>query len=130
MRELDAFCANDVIGFRESQEPDDFTSDDVFQWYKHKAHGQTEWRVVVSHSYSNRFAPTGTPFAHSWKYFSPTVSPADAMEVLKKCHQRTEVSLRMDGKTHQVFGSNSKAPIEAETLELAICKFAKKLFSK
>jgi len=79
---------------------------------------------------------------HGWPWFGEfgfgdeqekiphyTTDPAAAMEVLKKCSEETYITTRRHKRCWSMSGSNGMT-IEAETLELAICLFAKKLFSK
>lgn len=66
--------------------------------------------------------------------FSPAISERDALKVLEKCCEKTcpEIQRKIDGSgwvvTARTFGSANMAI--AETLPLAISKFAKQLFSK
>lgn len=72
--------------------------------------------------------------------FEPTTDPAAAMEVLKKCAefgslQFSVVVWKYDGNWKidiqaVAVKDEWKKCIEAETLELAICLFAQKLFEK
>lgn len=60
-----------------------------------------------------------------------TTDPAAAMEVLKKCSEKYSIKIGFDvnGKwfvSH--YDAKFEGVIRAETLELAICLFAKKLF--
>lgn len=61
--------------------------------------------------------------------FCPTIDPAAAMEVLKKC-ARKSCPLIQHGANEVYYISSMVAKSEAPTLELAICLFAKKLFEK
>lgn len=67
------------------------------------------------------------------KNFEPTTNPADAMAVLMKCAEKTESSncihVGLLEKEWIVGHTFSNIGVEAQTLELAICLFAKKLFS-
>lgn len=74
--------------------------------------------------------------------FRPTTDPAATMEVLKRCAEKLEVinssialgqqfdELVEDRLFWFVSHERTKEVTEAETLELAICLFAKKLFTK
>lgn len=74
--------------------------------------------------------------------FKPTTDPAAAMEVLKKCVEQCDMPVEIDRKRDKKTGhwriesgTMSQgllviAPPDCNTLELAICLFAKKLFSK
>lgn len=63
-----------------------------------------------------------------------TVDPVAAMEVLKKCGEKTVVSMTLTPPSAASLKKWTVADDEhvecAETLELAICLFAKKLFQK
>lgn len=64
--------------------------------------------------------------------FSPTSDEGSAMQVLKRCREIVSVALPAGGSTGvmvQDLDKKSRYAI-AETLELAICLFAKKLFTK
>lgn len=87
---------------------------------------ETDW-------YVDRKAGCDVMMKSSW---APTEDEADAMKVLKKCHTQCCVET---GETANI--ANTKRGFfarsiykdivsEAETLELAICLFAKKIFSK
>lgn len=70
--------------------------------------------------------------SYSWK---PTTDPAAAMEVLKKCAEKTDqmsiVECIGDWVVTHGDGNDPTTPDgEGKTLELAICLFAQKLFSK
>ena len=58
-----------------------------------------------------------------------TTDPAVSMEVLKKCAEKTYVTVRCHKRCWSISGSNGMV-VEAETPELAIALFAKKLFTK
>lgn len=73
--------------------------------------------------------------------FTPTTNPADAFEVLKKCIQKHgQVNLSEVQKEIKISGVDKKWGVEAYgksllyeeeiTIELAICLFAQKLFTK
>lgn len=61
--------------------------------------------------------------------FEPTTDGFYAMMVLKKCAERENVNVGRWKETW-VIGSPSVDLVKAEPLELAICRFAKELFSK
>jgi len=73
-------------------------------------------------------------------YFQPTTDTAVAMEVLKKCCIKIgscdQLPIRWDdgqwvvGQDPATVGYIDESIICGETLELAICLFAKKLFTK
>ncbi len=63
--------------------------------------------------------------------FKPTNDPAAAMEVLKKCASHSAVIItRPTTDSWRITTRTLSVCIEAETLELAIALFAKKIFSK
>lgn len=82
----------------------------------------------------------------NYSLFRPTVNSADAMDVLKKCHDKLDcediVMGRCDSMVqwcggdwylYSIFRENRSAirrRVNGETLELAICRFAKELFSR
>ncbi len=100
LRELDAFIAEHVMG----------------------------WKVTLG-SFDQQVCKDDKG-ALAYINFNPTTDTTAAMEVLKKCAVRTEVKVRHNGETWEVFGSNSSSPISSDTLELAICLFSKKLFDQ
>lgn len=69
----------------------------------------------------------------TYETFSPTEISDYAMEVLEKCIGKGVVNLRESSNGYFIDKSPANPPYvyaEAETLPLAICLFAKKLFSK
>lgn len=131
LRELDAWIAEHVMKFKETQEPDDYTADSMSQWYKHTAYGQYEWRVIVSTPYECKHHPEGKPFQHSWKNFKPAADPAAAMEVLKKCLDEKTIFISHGTTGFWIADCDKKSCYQTgQTLELTICQFAKKLFTK
>jgi len=64
--------------------------------------------------------------------FSPTTDPAAAMEVLKKCYdQPLSICTCKSPDGYKFWLPNGfSIALNAPTLELAICQFAKKLFTK
>lgn len=65
--------------------------------------------------------------------FRPTICPADAMEVLKKCATESsgyQIQIDYDKSGWAVGRGGEGLHSTAETLELAIALFSKKLFSK
>lgn len=106
MRELDAWIAAHVMG-----------------WVNGKCRNDDEFHISSTGS--------GNVFANNC-LFQPTVDPAAAMLVLKKCMTQTAITLGTE--KDDVKSCGDKADLwgreEASTLELAICLFAKRLFSK
>ena len=72
------------------------------------------------------------------KDYNPTTNPAAAFEVLKRCLDKTlllkHTQTTGDGKYRiaipLLFDEESPVIASADTLELCICQFAKKLFTK
>jgi hypothetical protein len=128
LRELDAWIAENVMGW---------------ELAKDEYHA----RMSLSKSYCISSDKT-VCFGHQGQFslFKPTTNPAAAMELLKKCGEqgilkgefKLPVSIFRRGDLQWVVSENCEdAPehefyivVEAETLELAICLFAKKLFTK
>jgi len=107
MRELDAWIAENVFGWQEFREEE----------YPYRM----LWRE----------GEEGSPVWDEPDYY--TTDPAAAMEVLKKCADNLwlSVGFSKQRKTFLCGGILSgENYAEAETLELAICQFAKKLFTK
>lgn len=125
MRELDAFCAEHVMCFKK-----------VDSWRQLNPDSNTFWidgdgDVVLS---PKKFSIYVTAF-------SPTVTPADALAVLKKCAEKVEQSEKTIGVERlpkgawrvmqfDILHDGYDFDAEAETLEAAIAKFAHSLYSK
>ena len=125
LRELEAWIAEHVMGYEERQ---------CYNGSQ-RIEGQTFWvckgRQVVAPSFNgkHRFPPFAT-------------DPAAAMQVLEKCAEM----LRKDCNSVEIlrnttgwavcslyrdgFGHEEHDTVEAETLPLAICLFARKLFGE
>ena len=108
LRELDAWIAEHVMGknpiHRDDKPPTKGTEDDYF---------------VVEYLAFSRSCPLYT------------TDPDAAMQVLEKCQHLTDVVVyKTVQDKHGVRDDISDFAVDAETLPLAICKFAKKLFSK
>jgi hypothetical protein len=110
LRSLDAWIAEHVMGFVKEPYPD-----------------ETGWKDKAG-KYLNRF--------------NPTIDPTAAIEVLKKCCDRKTVAvvqakdggwqiclLMLVGMTGAMGWPTQAIETEADTLELAICLFAKQLFA-
>jgi hypothetical protein len=118
-RELDAWIAVNIMKWQE-----------VKPWDINPGHGQ----FVIRHG-----VPVAPPPIFK---FEPTTDPAAAMEVLKKCaaklYPSDEVQIYGNDEDggYVIFSPETKdaegfvLESDAKTLELAICLFAKKLFSK
>ena len=64
-------------------------------------------------------------------FYNENDPKAAAMEVLKKCQHLTDVVIyKTVQEKHGVRDDITDMAVSAETLELAICLFAKKLFTK
>ena len=137
LRELDAWIAEHVMHI---------------PLFKEKEGGNNYWfcptcqkpipseHVTFTEHHDERYGGCGVSVHENTYEYSPTTDPAAAMMVLEKCCQKETDG--MDGieidysKDHPLgewqIGSvlNSNLHIESETLPLAICLFAKKLFSK
>ena len=124
LRRIDALVA-ELMGYTFTESPDDSTATEVRQWYKHTAHGKTEWRVIVSEPYLHRGYPKERPYQHSWKNYEPTTNSAQAMEVLKWIREQDVIVAIHGDVLSQICGK--RIEVEAPTLELAICLFALKL---
>jgi hypothetical protein len=106
------------------------------QWIAEHVMGWRDFKTGVYGAGAPEREPTlhGTPPTRKSGTFSIpnyTTDPAAAMEVLKKCAEKTKVSIfnhRAGG--WQIESSNGMWFDEIETLELAIALFAKNLFSK
>lgn len=109
------------------REIDFWIAENVFSWKRGKtyANGNGEW-IVNGGSYPNAPTYDQTPCY--------TTDPAAAMTVLEKCAENTkDLDCIYLGKVHDewVVGIDSiKKEEVAETLPLAIAKFARKLFTK
>jgi Phage ABA sandwich domain len=123
-RELDAWIAEHVMGYR---------------WTKIERRGKTN-HLFPSEQF--RFEPAVDNFNDNGGAPSFTTDPAAAMEVLKRCADKVTAefgSLDIDGQGNSwlisaqmrgEFAADVEHETEAKTLELAICLFAKKLFTK
>lgn len=117
MRELDAWIAEHVMGWRLSTRGGSWRSTDP-GWID----SENELQRIQE----------------NWK---PSTDPAAALEVLKKCADKSDMPIEIDRKRDNggpwrvetgvlSQGLVAIAPRDQNTLELAICLFAKKLFSK
>lgn len=118
-RELDAFCAESVLGLRAVKTVMVIEAG-TFALVRH---GENKGTVFV-HDCMNNIKP-----------FKPTVNPADAMAMLEWIIQVTKKSVCqcVCSEGFEVYHGGSdyiKTTVRAKTLPLAICKFAKQLFSK
>ena len=131
-RELDAWIAENVMGYRRTDRPDDHTTDAATLFW-HRPAGDTREAVLVGCAYSHSTLTKEygkEMFSHSWTFYQPTTDPAAAFDVLKRCVKKAD-HLEFDqfpNGDFRVFDWNHSE--RAETLELAVAKFAKQLFTK
>ena len=147
LRELDAWIAEHVMEYIRTETPDIWTKHDKTLFWIRKESGREKAGVFIGQPYQPHNVEE---YSHEWIRFAPTTEPAAVMEVLKKCGQmeirgtsfvcasfsngnNSTMSTkghwhvgRLDGDGRWVAGEGDNAL----TLELAICLFAKKLFSK
>ncbi len=139
--ELNIYLAQHVMGYRRTTEPDDHTTDGKTLFW-HRPAGDKKEAVLVGRAYSHSGLTKEygkEMFSHSWSFFSPTTDAAASMAVLKKCAEFLGT-----GRVHiyapygqfsfwmvsnAEVGRKIAAEASDETLELAIAKFAQKLFS-
>lgn len=138
MRELDAWIHEHVFGWEFTDDPEQFTMHDRPLCFRYQtANGALE--VLRGDAYAITHAPKGTPFNRTYKKFHPTTDAAAALEVLRACGERTgpeglAIEVRRPGPDSWYvcafdYEIKASAPADAPTLELAICLFAKALFS-
>lgn len=127
LRELDAWIAENVMGFT---------------WQKLNRHDKINYLLPPP---TGRFTydpdPKNTNESCAPNY---TTDPAAAMEVLKKCCEKPnsrspeifrnaihyQTWIIEDGEAGDALEGFEYLQVEAETIELAICLFSKKIFSK
>lgn len=145
LRELDAWIAENVMGwawFRFRMKKINTASNagkGYDRWQQlippnEKWHLQPKYDAIKQPQGMGRYLEDETDYS-SIKF---TTDPAAAMEVLKKCIEIYGAATIYGGATEPkvftVHVANPKASkaayVESETLELAICLFAKKLFGK
>lgn len=95
-----------------------------------------EHEFVQYHDGPHRVNPNGLGLRmKTFVPFHPTTDAAAAMEVLRKCCQKgergTEVKISLNGNQWRVLNEDDYDQAgRAETLETAICLFAKEVHSK
>lgn len=111
LRELDAWIAENVMGWDLKSEP--------FRFFR---------------SHDGLYFPNADGCGLFWH---PSTSPSDAMDVLKKCNEminrrkyREVIGIATLMGSPMVGYDPEQIWEHAETLELAICRFAKSLFEK
>ena len=135
LRELDAWIAENVMGYRRTQNPDEYTTDgQTLVWERTGEHKES---VLVGRAYTHSGLTREygkEMFSHSWTHYRPTTDPAAAMMVWSKCLVKlrelgfaAEWMMWKDG-TITIYASDD-LQASAKTEPLAICLFAKKLFS-
>jgi len=118
LRELDAWIAEHVMGWKRVDSVLRIFSKDQFA--TNSAFNEPP-RVMIYESYSS---------VQSW---IPTERGSDAMDVLKKCAEKHQhdIAIGTAGPTDwRVWAGELNGATYASSLELAICLFAKQLFSK
>lgn len=138
LRALDAWIAEHVMGFRQTFNPDDHTTDGATLFWHRKEPGKKEV-VLVGRAYAHRGLTREYGkeiFSHSWSTYEPTTDRAAAMEVLEKCAEKISFA------NIEIFCTHNAAPKwniakegcadlhEAPTLPLAICLFCKAIYEK
>jgi hypothetical protein len=123
LQELDGWIAEHVLGWK------------WFRYLKERSELYSERRTLMDKP--NRYvrkAKGGEPLAEDAFDNIPksTTDPAAAMQVLRRCADKTPVvQISYFGGLcgYVVSARSTDGPIKAPTIELAICLFAKKLFS-
>lgn len=89
--------------------------------------------IAVTYEECKTFPGVKLPTIDGWKHPPQyTVERALAMEVLEKCAVRCDIRVQEDNKEYAVLASDEADMMysRAKTLPLAICLFAKQLFSQ
>ena len=113
LRELDAWTAEHVMGWKHVTKLADFKTDTFIGSHN---------GIIVGSKDHNR--------ATNWR---PTSDSGNAMDVLKKCAENKMVGISIDSLGGQIEVWSIVYPefrAQSETLELAIAQFAKALFSQ
>lgn len=130
LRELDAWLAEHVMGLKRTESPDDSTDSEAKLFWHRKGEPHKPERILISEPY--RIA-SSRKYGHNWTAFSPTTNPADAMaalsKVLDKIGDKTGLSIYRAKDGYALCWDESE-DIIAPTLELAICRFIRKVFEK
>jgi hypothetical protein len=122
--ELDMVMAQKVLGLRLSTDPDGLTADKESKYYLHKN------KCLVSTTYAHKFAPPMWPYGQSWHNFSPTTNKADAMTILELCGfkvSKVQIHAIRFTSGDKEFWINDDDKV-SDTLELAICRYAYRVF--
>lgn len=112
LRELDAFCALKVMRFTRMTK----------RVKLHAAEGRTLYSDGAIYKWLDDYG------AHS-ECWSPTENGGQALQVIRRCLEKRRVKIQrhING---EIEVHNSTFYARAETLELAICLFARNLFSQ
>ena len=123
LRELDAWIAEHVMGWRRVQSAESHRTEEIVS--------RVEGDGLCSFNEPWQPQPGGV-FFQQWRYFIPTTDPAAAMMVLEKCAKKQAVNVWYSTVHKQWAAADSGCfhTQYAETLPLAICMFAKKLYGK
>lgn len=115
---------------KEKRELDAWIAEHVFGWDLDSANFPSGYDVAFCGYPPDSKRWRGIALPHVVPHY--TTDPAAIMEVLKKCADVTNVELSFWNVTRRwSVGSQSlDGPEKADTLELAICQFAKRLFEK
>lgn len=128
LTDLDAWIAEHVLGLKHEPNPDDLTSDPSPRFYRHKT-AKNE-RILVGTAYERKNLPNGLTHGISWANFSPTTNPAYAMVVLEVCAEKHCVMVWKSGDSwYANLSCGGERLGVAHSLPIAICLFAKALFS-
>lgn len=108
-------------------------------WYRPKACGYTDreseaGRFTIEEAKKREYPHDEPVTIHKFSVREYTTDPAAAFAVLEKCAER-EAEANMDGVQIDKIGIGWLVPTndvdaDAETLPLAICRFARKIFEK
>lgn len=137
LRELDAWIAEHVFGYKWGHfgSVDDKTGLPELGW-KEPIYLLEPERYGVEKS-AHELPPQHRCKVDGWinkglpSYPEYTTDPAAAMAVLEKCREKESVTIgTLNGKCCVTKSSWSRLFVESDTLPLAICLFAKQLFSK
>jgi hypothetical protein len=120
LRELDAYIAQHLMGWKRTDKPDNWTAEKVVQFYI-----KPDGACIVSTPWTSSAYPPNV-WAHSWSAYTPTTDPAAAMQVLEKCADECLVQIRRQSdQSWCVWGDTVDS--NGETIPLAIALFAKAL---
>ncbi len=134
-RELDAWIAENVMGYRRTENPDDHTTDGATLFW-HRTSGPQREVVLKGRAYTHggMTEETGKEmFSHSWTFFEPTTDPvaSDALDDAILNHPMGNHRIELVNGIYY-FTSTVNPNIGCEYHNKKICRalFAQKLFSK